>query len=332
MKHLDHLPAILQPGRPTRSFPGVSPAVDRALAGAGVPADADRDAKLARTADELRLIKEPWEIGQMKLAVEITERGFADVVRALPQAVAAARGERVVESAFLARARAEGNDIGYGSTAAAGNNATTLHWDRCDGPVRSGDLVLLDAGAELTTLYTADISRTFPASGRFSDVQRLIYQAVLDAADAAFEAAQVGHSFQAPHDAAVTVLAHRLEDWGILPVTAEESLSDEGQHHRRWMPHATGHHLGLDVHDCASARHDQYRGSAIRHGMVFTIEPGLYFKADDELVPPEFRGIGVRIEDDIVATDDGPVNLSAALPRTVPEIEAWMSSLGTANG
>ncbi|KNY04027.1 aminopeptidase P family protein [Microbacterium sp. GCS4] len=314
-------------GRSVQVVPNVAPAVDRLLAAGAVNVDEAGSDALATALDEMRLTKTLWEVGEMQKAVDVSIRGFADVVQALPKAVSVSRGERVVEWAFLGRARIEANDIGYGSTAAAGENATTLHWDACDGLVRANDLVLLDAGAELETLYTADITRTMPVSGRFSDVQRLVYQAVLDAADAAIAAAVVGRPFQDPHDAAVTVLAERLEEWGILPVTAAESLSDDGQQHRRWMPHATSHHLGLDVHDCAGSRPENYRGATIRPNMVFTVEPGLYFQADDLSVPAEFRGIGVRIEDDIVATEDGPVNLSAGLPRTIAEIEEWMHPL-----
>jgi Xaa-Pro aminopeptidase len=328
---LDRLSAHLCEALPgsLRVVRAASDAVDSTLDGLGVMRAGDCHGELENATDELRLIKEPWEIGQLQQAVEITSRGFADVVEALPRAARAERGERVVESAFFSRARTDANDIGYGSTAAAGNNATNLHWDVCDGPVRAGELLLLDAGVELDTLYTADITRTLPVSGRFTAIQRRIYEAVLEAADAAMAAAIVGRPFQDTHDAAVTVLARHLEAWGILPVSAEQSLSDEGQHHRRWMPHATSHHLGLDVHDCAHARQEFYRGALIRPGMVFTIEPGLYFKQDDLSVPPEYRGIGIRIEDDVVATVDGPVNLSAGLPRTVDDIERWMAPLLT---
>lgn len=314
-------------GRPVHLVSDASPAIEKQLSDEGLRGDNEADAALATYLDEARLTKTAWELRQMQEAVDISIRGFADVMESLPQATAVSRGERVVEWAFLGRARTEANDIGYGSTAAAGDNATTLHWDACDGPVRESDLLLLDAGVELETLYTADITRTVPVSGRFSDVQRRIYQAVLDAADAAIAAAVVGRPFQGVHDAAVTVLAERLEEWGILPVSAAESISDSGQQHRRWMPHATSHHLGLDVHDCAGSRPENYRGAVIRPGMVFTVEPGLYFKADDLWVPEEFRGIGVRIEDDIVATKDGPVNLSARLPRTIDDIETWMAPL-----
>lgn len=164
-------------------------------------------------------------------------------------------------------------------------------------------------------------------SGTFTDVQRRIYQAVLDAADAAFAIVRPGIRFRELHAEAMRVLVDRLDGWGLLPVSAEVALSDEGQHHRRWMPHGTSHHLGLDVHDCAQAKRELYLDGVLEPGMVFTIEPGLYFKEEDLAVPEEYRGIGVRLEDDILVTEDGAENLSAALPRTPDEIEAWMARL-----
>jgi Xaa-Pro aminopeptidase len=253
--------------------------------------------------------------------------GFEEIVRALPRAVAHRRGERVIEGAFFAKAREEGNDLGYETIAAAGNNATVLHWIRNNGAVREGELLLVDAGVEAESLYTADVTRTVPVDGTFSEVQRRVYQAVLDAADAAFAVARPGVKFRQIHAAAMDVLAARLEEWGILPVTAEVALSDAGQQHRRWMPHGTSHHLGLDVHDCAQARRELYLDGELAPGMVFTIEPGLYFKAEDLAIPAEYRGIGVRIEDDVLMTAEGPVNLSAALPRTPEDVEAWMAAL-----
>ncbi|MBL0704817.1 aminopeptidase P family protein [Sinomonas sp. JC656] len=286
-----------------------------------------RDDQLAEALSELRLTKDEWEVGQMREAVAATAAGFEEIVRALPRAVAHRRGERVVEGAFFAKAREEGNDLGYETIAAAGNNATVLHWIRNNGAVRDGDLILVDAGVEAESLYTADVTRTLPVNGAFSEVQRRVYQAVLDAADAAFAAAKPGVRFREVHAAAMEVLAARLEEWGILPVPAAEALSDGGQQHRRWMPHGTSHHLGLDVHDCAQARRELYLDGELTPGMVFTIEPGLYFKAEDLAIPAEYRGIGVRIEDDILMTGDGPVNLSAALPRTPEDVEAWMASI-----
>ncbi|WP_427018770.1 aminopeptidase P family protein [Pseudarthrobacter sp. P1] len=285
------------------------------------------DDKLAEALSELRLIKDAWEIEQMKVAIAATAAGFEEIIKALPRAVGHRRGERVVEGAFFARAREEGNELGYDTIAAAGNNATILHWTRNNGTVAAGELILVDAGVEADSLYTADITRTLPINGTYSEVQRKVYQAVLDAADAAFAVAVPGRKFRDVHTAAMEVLAARLEEWGLLPVAAEVALSAEGQQHRRWMPHGTSHHLGLDVHDCAQARRELYLDGVITEGMVFTIEPGLYFKNEDLAITEEYRGIGVRIEDDILITADGPVNLSAGLPRTPDAVEAWIASL-----
>lgn len=187
--------------------------------------------------------------------------------------------------------------------------------------------MLVDAGVEAESLYTADITRTLPINGRFSELQARVYNAVLAAADAAFEIVRPGIRFRDVHDRATEVLAQHLDAWGILPVSVDEAVSLSGQQHRRWMPHGTSHHLGLDVHDCAQARRELYMDGVLEPGMVFTIEPGLYFKNEDLAVPAEYRGLGIRIEDDILVTDQGAENLSATIPRTVDEVEAWMASL-----
>jgi Xaa-Pro aminopeptidase len=301
--------------------------VDEILAESGTARDPAADAQLLEAIAELRLVKDEWEIGQMQVAADATIGGFAAIVRALPDAVHHARGERVIEAAFDAHARKEGNAVGYDTIAAAGNNATILHWTRNDGPVRPGELVLIDAGVEIDSLYTADITRTLPVDGVFTDIQRKIYNAVLDAADAAFAVVRPGTPFRAMHDAAMEVLAHRLAEWGLLPVTAQEALAESGGQHRRWMVHGTGHHLGLDVHDCAQARSELYLDGVLEPGMIFTIEPGLYFKADDELVPAEYRGIGIRLEDNVLVTADGGKHLTGALPRRPEDVEAWMATL-----
>lgn len=289
------------------------------------------DDALAEAASELRLTKDAWEVGQLQAAVDATKAGFDDLIRSIPRAQGHWRGERVLEGAFGAKAREEGNGLGYETIAAAGNHANTLHWIGNDGQVRAGELVLVDAGVEVDSLYTADVTRTIPVDGRFTEPQRRVYQAVLDAADAAFARAnQPGCKFRDVHAAAMEVIAQRLEEWGLLPdgVTAEDSLRPNGQYHRRWMVHGTSHHLGLDVHDCAQARREMSMDAELVPGMVFTIEPGLYFRADDLLVPEEMRGIGVRIEDDVVVRPDGSVErLTAGIPRTVEDVEAWVSGL-----
>jgi Xaa-Pro aminopeptidase len=294
-----------------------------------VPTPKTLDSELARALSELRLVKDGWEIEQLRLAVEVTARGFTDIARSLPEAAGNVRGERVVEQAFEGRARREGNGVGYDTIVAAGSHACTLHWIRNDGPVREGELVLVDAGVEVDSLYTADVTRTLPVSGTFTPAQAQVYQAVLDAADAAFAVARPGTRFRDVHRAAMRVIAERLHGWGLLPegVDVEQTLDVEGQFHRRWMVHGTSHHLGLDVHDCAKARREMYLDAQLRPGMVFTIEPGLYFTADDLLVPEELRGIGIRIEDDVLVTEDGCENLSALLPRTITDVEAWLAEL-----
>ncbi len=307
---------------------GVDEAVDAVVEEIRAAEDAgEADARLAEALSELRLVKDAHEVEQMREAVATTIAGFEKIVAELPAAVAHRRGERVIEGTFLGHARLEGNYVGYETIAAAGDHATTLHWTDNDGQVRPGQLVLIDAGVEIDSLYTADITRTLPVDGVFTDVQRRVYQAVLDAADAAFAVAVPGAKFRDVHAAAMEVIAARLGEWGLLPVSVEESLSPEGQQHRRWMVHGTSHHLGLDVHDCALARRELYLDATLEPGMVFTIEPGLYFKSDDLLVPEEYRGIGVRIEDDVLVTADGNENLSAALPRDPDEVEAWMARI-----
>ncbi len=286
----------------------------------------EEDDELTRFVSELRLVKDEYEIAEMRRAVDITAKGFEDVIRSLPEAISHARGERVVEGVFHRRAREDGNGEGYDTIAASGPHACYLHWTRNDGTVVPGDLILVDAGVEADSLYTADITRTLPVSGTFTEVQRRVYETVREAADAAFAAARIGVRFREVHEAAMRVIAARVAEWGLLPVTAQEALdADAGGQHRRYMVHGTSHHLGIDVHDCAQARREMYYDGILAPGMVFTIEPGLYFQIDDLTVPAEYRGIGVRIEDDILMTQDGPVNLSADIPRTADEVEAWIA-------
>jgi len=299
----------------------------RLLAGGGdhESLDIEADESLARDLSELRLVKDVFEIDQMRAAVAATKQGFDDVIADLPQIVAHPRGERLVEGTFNRRARADGNTVGYDTIAASGPHACILHWTRNDGPVVPGDLILLDAGIELDSYYTADITRTLPISGQFTGVQRQVYEAVLDAADAAFAIVRPGIRFRDIHAEAMKVIAARTAEWGLLPVTAEESLEPDHQYHRRYMVHGTSHHLGIDVHDCAQARRELYIDGVLEEGMVFTIEPGLYFQPDDLSVPAAYRGIGVRIEDNILVTANGAENLSAGIPRTADDVEVWLA-------
>jgi Xaa-Pro aminopeptidase len=290
----------------------------------GAPTAAEqRDDELKVFLHDFRLVKDEWEIAQLRRACDATVLGFQDVVRELAQAVATS--ERWIEGTFWRRARVEGNDVGYLSICASGEHACTLHWVRNDGPVRPGELLLLDAGVETDTLYTADVTRTLPIDGRFTELQRKIYDAVYDAQEAGIAAVRPGAPFRDYHAAAQRILAERLVEWGLLEGPVDRVL--ELGLHRRYTLHGTGHMLGLDVHDCAGARREEYVDGDLRPGMVLTVEPGLYFQPDDLTVPAEYRGIGIRIEDDILVTTDGASNLSAGLPRTAGDIEAWMAAL-----
>jgi Xaa-Pro aminopeptidase len=310
------------------TLPGLDPLVDDLLPGAAGSASSEL---LKRTIDELRLVKDEWEISQLQAACDATTRGFTDVVAEIPAVLAAGgrRGERWLEGTFWRRARKEGNDVGYTSIVGAGRHATTLHWWRNDGDLAEGQLLLADMGVEVDSLYTADVTRTMPVSGQWTPAQRQLYVAVLEAQQAGIGEVRAGADFLAAPRAARWVLADHLHSWGILPVTADVSCGDDVEApgaglHRRYTLHGVSHLLGLDVHDCAAARDETYRNGNLAAGCVLTVEPGLYFQPNDLSVPAEWRGIGIRIEDDILVTDGDPVNLSGALPREPDEITAWM--------
>jgi len=294
------------------------------------PAVHDADDELALFLSTLRLVKDEWEMGQMRDAIAATANGFDAVIANLPEALTRGRGERWVEGVFGLHARHQGNGIGYDSICAAGDHANTLHWIKNTGDITDGDLLLLDAGVEVDSLFTADVTRTLPVNGHFTGAQRKVYDAVYAAQQAGIAAVKPGAKFSDVHDAAIRVIAEYLHAWGLLPegIDVEATLDkDHGHFHRRWMVHGTSHHLGLDVHDCALANREEYMGTVLSPGMILTVEPGLYFKADDLLVPAELRGIGVRIEDDMLVTQDGCENLSAAMPRTSTDVEAWIARI-----
>jgi Xaa-Pro aminopeptidase len=284
----------------------------------------EADSELTVFLSELRLVKDDHEVEQLQDAVDATIAGFADVVRSLPRA--RETSERWLEGVFGLRARVDGNDVGYGSICAAGAHACTLHWTDNDGPVRDGELVLLDMGVENVELYTADVTRTLPVSGTFSPRQRQVYELVHRAQEAGIAACRPGAEFRAPHRAAMEVLAHGLVELGVL-ADAQAALAEDAQLYRRYTLHGVSHMLGLDVHDCARARSELYDRGTLQVGHVLTVEPGLYFQPDDLTVPADLRGIGVRIEDDVLITADGCRNLSAALPRDADGVEAWMRQL-----
>ncbi len=317
-RSLSELPALVESLRGSathRVLRGLSEQVD-ARAGEA----SERDRQLAQASSELRLLKDAQELRELSAVIASTHRGFEDVIASLKGAVS----EREVEGVFNLRARVEGNDVGYNTIAASGPHACILHWSRNDGKLKAGTLLLLDAGVEGRSLYTADITRTLPVSGKFTKEQREVYELVHAAQAAAFREVKPGHDFMAPNRAAMKVLAEGLEELGIL-ADAAEALSDEKQFYKRYSLHNVSHMLGLDVHDCAQARNEVYKFGPLQAGMVLTVEPGLYFQTDDLTVPPRYRGIGVRIEDDVVVTPRGLRNLSQAIPSEAGEVERWIA-------
>ncbi len=184
-------------------------------------------------------------------------------------------------------------------------------------------------GVEVDSLFTADVTRTMPVNGEWTATQRKLYGAVLESQQAGIAEVKAGADFLAAHRASMWVLADHLHSWGILPVTADVACADDVEApgaglHRRYTLHGVSHMLGIDVHDCDAARDETYKLGTLGAGYVLTVEPGMYFQPNDLSVPAEWRGIGIRIEDDILVTDGAPMNLSAALPRDPDEITAWM--------
>ena len=320
-RHLSELEALLADGKETLTLRSVDALVDQKVKSHA------REEEFATFVSEQRLCKDGYEIAELQAAVDASGLGFNDVIAAIPAAVETPRGERVLDAAFYGRARILGNDLGYNTIVGAGSHACVLHWIRNDGDVHRGELVLVDAGVEMQSFYTADITRTLPISGKFSPAQRALYMLVYEAQKAGIAAVKPGEKFLSINKASHTVLAQGLIDMGVLKMSLEEVMDPAVGLHKRWTLHGVSHMLGMDVHDCAQARADQYREGILEVGMCLTVEPGLYIQPDDELFPAEYRGIGIRIEDDVVVTEDGCLNLSQHIPHHPDEIEAWMASL-----
>ncbi len=320
--HLDELWAILDDLAPARArvLRGFDKRVDQAVR----QVTAERDDELAAVISELKLVKDAWEIAQLQDAIDATVRGFEDVARILPADRAVS--ERLVEGIFGLRARHDGNGVGYSSIVGAGSHAAILHWIRNDGQITPGDLLLADMGVEGRNLYTADVTRTLPVSGRFTKAQRDIYDIVYASQEAGMDYIKPGVKFLDVHQVCMRVLAEGLHGLGILPVSVDEAMEKDSVLYRRWTLHGFGHMLGIDVHDCAGARPEKYRDGTLEEGYVLTNEPGLYFQPEDELVPAELRGVGVRIEDDVLVTADGCKILSDGLPRKADDVETWLGS------
>jgi Xaa-Pro aminopeptidase len=310
----DALPEALSKAKSVKVRRGIDPALDAMVD--------EPDDDVARAVAMLRLRKDRGEVAALRSAISTTVRGFEDVVRELPPVGGVT--ERWLEAAFVRRARCDANDTAYPVIAAGGAHACVLHWAASHSVVRGDDLLLLDAGAESRLLYAADVTRTLPVSGRFSPVQREVYDVVCAAHDAAVAECRPGNDFLAPHRAATAVTRGWLEQSGLIE---RRDGGDDGRH-VRFTVHRTSHMLGLDVHDC-SAVADTYVSGKLEPGMVLTVEPGCYIQRDDLTAPEPYRGIGVRIEDDVLITESGCEVLSAELPTKAAAVEDWMAALRT---
>lgn len=269
---------------------------------------------------EMRLIKSAAEIQLMEEAARISAEGHRRIMQYCRPGIYEYELEAELLHAFL---RNGSRAAAYGSIVGAGANACILHYVSNESRIADGDLVLVDAGCEFRH-YAADITRTFPANGRFSAEQREIYQVVLAAQTAAIEAVRPGAPWDAPHRASVTAIVDGLLALGLLAGEAEEIIETEA--YKPFYMHRVGHWLGIDVHDVGSYK-DGEDWRPYQPGMVTTIEPGIYIAPDNEEdVEPRWRGIGIRIEDDVLVTETGNRILSEGIPRAMDEIEAFMAA------
>ena len=274
--------------------------------------------------DEMRSIKSDSEIELMKIASSISSDAHI-------RAMAISRpgiGEWEIQASIEGHFTRSKTTNSYNPIVGGGDNSTILHYNSNSERIGPNELVLVDAGCEFNG-YASDITRTWPVSGKFTEPQREIYELVLKAEISAIEACQAGSPWVNMHKAASEVLAKGLIDLGILNCSYEEALGQnlDGEY-RKFFMHGTGHMLGLDVHDVGGGRQGGKPGPELTAGMVVTVEPGLYFAGwrDDISVPQKYSGIGVRIEDDVLITEDGPVVLTGMCPKTIDEIESIVGS------
>ena len=296
-----------------------------------VGSEHEPDAELARDVSELRLVKDAYEIAQMRLAVDATaarlRRRHRRPARASSRTRAASASSRACSTAAPAL---EGNAVGYDTIAASGPHACILHWTRNDGPVAPGDLMLLDAGVEVDSLYTADITRTLPITGTFSRrCSAGSTRPCCEAADAAFAIVKPGIDFREVHAAAMEVIAARTAEWGLLPVTRRGGARAREPvlpplHGARHEPPPRPRRARLRA---GAPRHVHGRRARGGHGLHDRAGPVLPARRPDR-ARAEYRGIGVRIEDDILVTADGAENLSVGIPRTASAVEAWVQAGG----
>lgn len=273
---------------------------------------------LAPAVSEMRLRKGAEEIAIMEAAAQISVEAHKQAMRSVRPGMNEYQLEAELNYVFM---KSGARQPAYNNIVASGSNACVLHYIKNDEVIDDGDLILIDAGAELGC-YAADITRTFPASGKFSEPQAALYQVVLDAYHAGMKELNVGTPYEACHNAAVRALTKGLVAHGLL--TGDVDFLIESKAYRDFYMHNTGHWLGLDVHDCGAYK-IAGESRLLEEGMVLTIEPGLYVSADNESVEEKWRGIGIRIEDDVLICAEGPYVLTHGLPKEIKDIEAFMA-------
>ncbi|NJD06668.1 MAG: Xaa-Pro aminopeptidase [Methylococcaceae bacterium] len=267
---------------------------------------------------EHRLFKSEAELALIRRAAEISAQAHVRAMRFCRPGI----HEYEIEAEFLHEITRHGlRAQAYPAIVAGGNNACVLHYTGNSDVLRDGDLLLIDAGAECDS-YAADITRTYPVNGHFSEPQRLLYELVLAAQLAAIDTIKPGKRWNDPHDTAVKVLTKGLVELGLLKGKVGKLIKDEA--YKPYYMHRTGHWLGMDVHDVGEYRDDDGEWRKLEPGMVMTVEPGLYIDAACDDVDPQWRGIGIRIEDDVVVTESGCEILTGAVPKAVADIEALM--------
>ena len=269
--------------------------------------------------DEMRLHKSEKEIELMQIASNIS----ADAHTRAMQTVRPGMMEYALDAELNYVFGQNGCVPAYNSIVGGGKNACILHYVENNQPLKDGDLVLIDAACEYEC-YASDISRTFPVNGKFSPEQKALYQVILDAQIAAIEAIQIGQSYKAPHVIAVRILVEGLVKLGIMQGEVDQIIADEG--YRQFYMHGTGHWLGMDVHDVGAYKNEAGEPRLFEQGMAITVEPGLYIAPDDETVNVKWRGIGIRIEDDVIATEKGPLVLTKNVVKSIEDIEALMAN------
>lgn len=267
---------------------------------------------------DMRAIKDAHELDLIKKACAISAEGYISALKAIKPSMYEYEVQAIIEYAFIKNGA---NEPAYPSIVGAGANAICLHYDTNNCMMKDGDLILIDAGAEYG-YYAADITRTFPVNGRFSEIQRSLYNIVLNAQLAAIDEIKVGNKLDAYHDKAVQVIVDGLMDIGLLKGEKDKIMEEKS--FRKFYMHGTGHWLGLDVHDVGSRKFgDEMR--TFEPGMIVTVEPGLYVAEDLEDVDEKYKGIGIRIEDDVLVTEDGNEVLTSAVPKKIEDIEKVMA-------